>query len=132
MSTSLRGHVRSPQGTGIFIELTETQAQCVAEAIGRRQQSASHHSPLGREQRLIVSAAATSRPQTAKSAGPLLRILTILAAFSPEQARGVTEVSRTLGYSKTTVHRCVRELAQNGLLIQDESRRYRLRSARSL
>lgn len=124
--------MRSPQGTGIFIELTERQAQRVAEAIVRREQLASHRPSLGREQRLIVDAAATSRPRAAKSSGPLVRILTILGAFSPEQARGVTEVSRTLGYPKTTVYRCVHELAQQGLLIQDESRRYRVRSGGSL
>jgi biotin operon repressor len=120
------------EASGVAIELTEAQAQRVAATLGRRHQSATRPS-LAPAQRLLVDAAAGSPRGVAEQPGPLARILKVLAAFSPDQARGVTEVSRKLGYSKTTVHRCVCELVEQGLLIQDpDSRRYyRARERRS-
>ncbi|GAB1513311.1 IclR family transcriptional regulator [Actinophytocola sp. KF-1] len=48
-------------------------------------------------------------------------------AESPEPDVGVSELARTLGYSKTVVHRVVRTLVASGFFLVDErTRRYRL------
>lgn len=48
-------------------------------------------------------------------------------AESPEPDVGVSELARSLGYSKTVVHRVVRTLVANGFFLVDErTRRYRL------
>ncbi|GAB3434697.1 IclR family transcriptional regulator [Actinophytocola sediminis] len=48
-------------------------------------------------------------------------------AESPEPDVGVSELARTLGYSKTVVHRIVRTLVATGFFVVDErTRRYRL------
>ncbi len=48
-------------------------------------------------------------------------------AESPEPDVGVSELARTLGYSKTVVHRIVRTLVSTGFFVVDErTRRYRL------
>lgn len=58
------------------------------------------------------------------------RVAEILLSFLVQGERGVTDISRDLGLSKSVVHRVLRSLVSRGLVEQDpDGRRYRLGAA---
>jgi len=64
--------------------------------------------------------------ETSSGIARALRVV-FAVAESPEPDVGVSELARTLGYSKTVVHRIVRTLVATGFFVVDErTRRYRL------
>jgi DNA-binding IclR family transcriptional regulator len=74
----------------------------------------------------ITPRAEAEEGETSSGVGRALKVI-FAVAESPEPDVGVSELARTLGYSKTVVHRVVRTLVANGFFLVDErTRRYRL------
>ncbi|PRY39791.1 IclR family transcriptional regulator [Umezawaea tangerina] len=73
--------------------------------------------------------ALTTEPEEGETSSGIARALQVVFAVaeSPEPDVGVSELARTLGMSKTVVHRVVRTLVATGFFVVDEkTRRYRL------
>lgn len=74
----------------------------------------------------ITPPAEAEEGETSSGISRALKVI-FAVAESPEPDVGVSELARTLGYSKTVVHRVVRTLVASGFFLVDErTRRYRL------
>jgi hypothetical protein len=115
-------------GSGVSIELSAAQVGAVLRASAsngsRRWAGDSEHEALLR----VSGNAPDDGADGSHLSRSLRRGLTVWVAFPADRtARGVGEVARELGMSRTTVHRYVVALVEVGLLEPDRAtRRYRI------